>query len=246
MRARVRLGRVERWEGPALHHRPVRARGQVHRLFRACALLLLLAAAVDLLSNLVPRQAPLRELLDDVRAGRTSVVHVFYAAPDAVGVRWTTGFAGDRQFTHRFATLPGGEGGETEFEKLLRDELEGTPVTFDRRDPLERLGGLSALVPVLYWRFISTAWLAWAVLAAGAAVLVEIVVRARLRAPSAGYWLTACLVFGVGFPAYLWSEPAGLWRPTADGRITGGGVVGRTALWAVGFVALAMTVVAVR
>ncbi|MFE5617258.1 hypothetical protein [Streptomyces sp. NPDC056463] len=231
---------------PVLDRLPVRARGSVHRAFRVLALLLLLAAAVDLLSNLVPRQASMRELLDDVRAGRTSVVHVFYTAPDAVGVRWTTGFAGDRELTHRFATLPGGEGGEAEFEELVRDELGTTAVAFDRKDPLERLGGLASLVPVLYWRFISTTWLAWAVLAAGVAVLADIVARARLRAPSAGYWLTACLVFGAGFPAYLWSEPAALWRPAADGRITGGGVVGRTALWAAGFAALATAMVAMR
>ncbi|CAL9419851.1 hypothetical protein [Streptomyces sp. NPDC050585] len=234
----------------ALDRLPVRARGPVHRSLRSLALLLLLAAVVDLLSNLVPRQAPLRDLLDDVRAGRTSVVHVFYTAPDAVGVRWTTGFADDKELTHRFETLPAGEGGEAAFEALVRKELAGNgggvPVAFDREDPLEGLGGLSALVPVLYWRFISTAWLAWAVLLAGATILVDIVVRARLRAPSAGYWLTACLVFGAGFPAYLWSEPAALWRPTADGRIGGGGVVGRTALWAAGVVALAVTMAATR
>jgi hypothetical protein len=64
--------------------------------------------------------------------------------------------------------------------------------------------------------------------------LAGMVLRRGLRAPSAGYWLVASLVFGFGFPAYFWSEPRPLTGRDGSGvpSLTGLRLAAATTCWA--------------
>ncbi|MGW5276263.1 hypothetical protein ACWEQP_27690 [Streptomyces sp. NPDC004044] len=210
-----------------------------HRVVRGLALLVFLLGVFGVMACLFPQKSGMTELRRDVKGKQTSVIHVVYVSPMEVQARWSAGFTGDKEFRYRFDELPGGEGGEAAFTEVVRSRLaaDGATADFDQRDPSAIMGGLSLVVPILYWRLLAPAWLAWTVLAVFVLALLDIVTRKSLRAPSAGYWLVACVVLGAGLPAYLWSEPAPLWRSTRgpagkpEPGITGWGVAGRSLCW---------------
>ncbi len=204
-------------------------------------------------SNVFPRGADMSELLSDLRSGRATAMHVVYVSPMEVRARWSVGLLGDKELTYHSAETPGSPDAQEEFTDLIRLRL-GTAdegVSLDSADPLSSLGGLSILVPILYWRFIALAWLKWAVLLAFLIVLTDICMRGSLRAVSAGYWLAACVLLGSGVPAYLWSEPSSLRRESGTGvaavaGISGWGVVVRTLGWFGGVALLGVAVLALR
>lgn len=223
------------------------------RALRLSAMLLVLAGVLSGASNVFPKDSGPAELLHDVREARVSSVHVIYLSPSEVQVRWTTGYLGERAYVHRFSSLPEARSSSEAYVEVLRQRL-GTyaeEVDFDMRDPLGRLGGVSLVVPVLYWRFIAVAWLKWATLAVLAVCVVAMVGRKRTHAPSPGHWLSASLLLGSGFLAYLWSEPYSLRRAPAENRarptrIAGWGVPLRSVIWLVITVLAAAAVLALR
>ncbi|MFJ6014674.1 hypothetical protein [Streptomyces sp. NPDC092952] len=204
------------------------------RVARALGILVFLAGAVSAASAVLPQRAGMAELLRDVRSGRTSSIHLVDVSLGEGRARWGDGFLESKTYTFRLDALPG-EDDEDAFERMLRERLgDGAPkdLTFDSKDPLAPVGGLSALVPLLYWRVIEAAWLKWASLAVFAASVTAMLTREMRRTPSAGYWLIAAFI-GPGTPAHLWTEPHSLRRPDAvagrDSRISGWGVVLRSA-----------------
>lgn len=216
------------------------------RVFRASAMLVLLLGFLASFSSVFPQEVSISELSRDFQHGRATSMHVIYVSPKEVRAQWSTGLLGEKEHRHQFDGL----GSEQEFVDLVRASLDNTGkrVSFDSADPLSRLGGLSMFIPILYWRLIEPMWLKWVVLATFLAVIADICVRRALRAVSAGYWLGVAVLLGVGALAYLWSEPSSLLRKDGVhvGRISGGGVVGRTLGWAGGFALLALAVLAVR
>ncbi|SCG06936.1 hypothetical protein GA0115255_1220120 [Streptomyces sp. Ncost-T6T-2b] len=219
------------------------------RALRLSAMLLVLAGVLSGAANIFPKDSGPTELLHDIREERVSSVHVIYLSPSEVQVRWTTGYLGEKAYVHRFSSLPEARSSSDAYVDILRQRL-GTragAVDFDMRDPLAGLGGVSLVVPVLYWRFIAVAWLKWATLAVLAACVVAMVGRRTTRAPSPGHWLSASLLVGSGFLAHLWSEPFSLRRaPAKNGglppRMGGWGVALRSLTWLVvtGLVAAAV------
>ncbi|MFD0052042.1 hypothetical protein ACFVHQ_22670, partial [Actinomycetes bacterium NPDC127524] len=191
------------------------------------------------------------ELRRDACGGRASVVHVLYESPDSVEVRWSVGFLGEKRLVYEFAEMPGLAGGEAQFRKVFTEDLGGSCFqgVFDNKDPLEDFGPLDTLIPVMYWFVVPFAWLRWAILAVWAVLLLDMVSRSRLRAPSAGYWLVASLGLGVGFIAYCWSEPFSLVRKrgtASPGSLSGWGVVGSVASWTAIVGVLAVAVLGLR
>ncbi|MEU3881078.1 MULTISPECIES: hypothetical protein [Streptomyces] len=223
------------------------------RVLRLSALLLVLAGVLSGASNIFPQDSDPTELLHDVRYEQVSSVHVIYLSPFEVQVRWTDGYLGEKAYIHRFSSLPEARSSSDAYVDILRQRL-GThagAVDFDMRDPLARLGGLSLVMPVLYWRFIAVAWLKWATLAVLAACVIDMVRRTSIRAPNPGYWLSASFLLGSGFLAYLWSEPFSLRRaPAEDGgrsvRMAGWGVALRSLAWLVAVPLVAAAVLTLR
>ncbi|MEU9749585.1 hypothetical protein [Streptomyces niveus] len=215
-----------------------------------------MAGVLAVVVVLSPQKGDIAELRRDACGGRTSVVHVLYETPSSVEVRWSVRFLGDKRLSYEFAKMPGLDGGEAQFQRIFAEDLGGSCFrgSFDNKDPLEDLGRLDALIPVMYWFVVPYAWLKWAVLAAWVGLLIDMVSRSRLRAPSAGYWLVASLGFGVGFIAYCWSEPFPLVRKrrgdgppvSAPGDLSGWGVVGSVASWTVIVGVLAAAVLRLR
>ncbi|MET8879917.1 hypothetical protein [Streptomyces rubiginosohelvolus] len=216
-------------------------------------MLLVMAGALSGASNVFPKDSGPAELLHDVGEKRVSSVHVIYLSPAEVQVRWTTGYVGEKAYVHRFSSLPEARSSSDAYVEILRQRL-GThagEVDVDMRDPLAGLGGVSLVVPVLYWRFIAVGWLKWATLAVLAVCVVAMVGRKRTRAPSPGHWLSASLLLGSGFLAYLWSEPFSLRRAPAENgarptRIAGWGVLLRSVSWLVVAALIAAAVLALR
>lgn len=207
------------------------------RPLRLFLILLVLAGVLSAASNVFPKASGPAELLHDVRDGQVSSVHVVYRSPEEVQVRWATGYLGEKAYLHRSSSLPSEARSSSDaYVKILRQQLGGHAgaVEFDTRDPLAGLGGVSLVVPVLYWRFIAVAWLKWATLAAFAVCVVSMVSRERTRAPSPGQWLSASLLLGSGVFAHLWSEPRSMRRSPAQedsSRMTGWGVLLRSVTW---------------
>lgn len=182
---------------------------------RILGLVVLVAGFVDLTSALFPQRSDMPDLIADVRQGRAARVQVYYVDSGVAGAQWSTGWGQRHQLTQ---SVPFGRPPEgTAFTHLLRRRLgaDADKVTFVRRRPMRGLGGLSLLVPILYWSLIPHAVVKWAVALVCALIVTHVLWREDdLRAPNAGYWLFACLALGVGFPAYVWSEPT----PLATGR----------------------------
>lgn len=203
------------------------------RPLRLLALVVLLAGALSGVSHLLPAQVGVADLVRDAGHDGSPVVHVRQSGLLEVRASWSTGFLGDKEITHRFAQLPFQPGGVPIFEEAVRREAlsQGKTVTFVEDDPLKDLGGLSALVPVLYGRFIPQDWLRWSVLTCGLALLAAVTLRDKPRA-NPGHWYLSCLVSGAGFLTYLWCEPRPLGaRTTGVPRPLGGG---RVAVYTVG------------
>lgn len=216
------------------------------RCLRIIALLVTVAGVLAVVAVVFPARADTAELRRDACGGRTSVVHVLYETPDSVEVRWSVGFLGEKKLSYEFAEMPGLEGGEAQFRRVFAEELGGSCFkgAFDNKDPLADLGALDALIPVMYWFVVPYAWLKWAVLVVWGVLLLDMVSRSRLRAPSAGYWLVASLGFGVGFVAYCWAEPFPLVRRRGNAQpLSGWGVVGGVVSWAgvIGVLAVAVS-----
>ncbi|MEV8361466.1 hypothetical protein [Streptomyces niveus] len=214
---------------------------------RIVSLLVMVAGVLAVAAVLSPEKADTAELRRDACGGRTSVVHVLYETPDSVEVRWSVGFLGEKRLAYEFAEMPGLAGGEAQFRKVFAEDLGGGCFqgVFDNKDPLEDFGPLDTLIPVMYWFVVPYAWLRWAILAVWAVLLLDMVSRSRLRAPSAGYWLVASLGLGVGFIAYCWAEPFSLVRKrgtASPGSLSGWGVVGSVASWTVIIGGLAVVV----
>ncbi|MFF5492579.1 hypothetical protein [Streptomyces aquilus] len=214
-----------------------RRTAQAGLAFRVLALVVLAAGFLGLCSTLFPAPAGVPELVRDLRNGDVSVVQVTTADVGEVRVFWSTGFLGDHAFTyHDDISLPGAEA--ERFTAGAKGQLgeQADGVTFEEGDRFDALGFLDVLVPLMYW-FVMPHF-AWPVAVCCVVALVDMVVRQDLRTPSAGYWLLASVVFGFGFPAYLWSEPRPLWFrriPTPGDKpgMTGLRVAGATACWAV-------------
>ncbi|MFD4696883.1 hypothetical protein [Streptomyces niveus] len=211
----------------------------------------MVAGVLAVVAVLSPEKADTAELRRDACGGRMSVVHVLYETPDSVEVRWSVGFLGEKRLTYEFAEMPGLAGGEAQFRKVFTEDLGGSCFqgSFDNKDPLEDFGPLDTLIPVMYWFVVPYAWLRWAILAVWAVLLLDMVSRSRLRAPSAGYWLVASLGLGVGFIAYCWSEPFSLVRKRGTappGSLSGWGVVGSVASWTAIVGVLAVAVLGLR
>ncbi|SDO86679.1 hypothetical protein SAMN04487981_11421 [Streptomyces sp. cf386] len=198
--------------------RSARRAGGVAVLLRLLALLVLVAGTAGGMSYLIPDRVGVTELTRDADPDGSLVVHVRQTGLLEVRARWSTGFLGDKEIVHHFDMLPSAPGGVAAFEKSVKRALdaEGRSVDFVEDDPLRDLGGLSAFVPVLYWRFIPGTWLPWSVLLCAVAVLASIA-RGGHRRAAAGHWYAACLLAGTGFLVHLWSEPAPLGRPGAAG-----------------------------
>ncbi|SNX58209.1 hypothetical protein SAMN06272735_2695 [Streptomyces sp. TLI_55] len=205
-------------------------------VFRVLALVVLAAGFLGLCSTLFPTRAGVPELLRDLRSGNVSVVQVISPDVGEVRVFWSTGYLGDHTFTyHDVVSLPGAEA--ERFTAGIKRQLgeQAAGVTFEESDRFDALGFLDVLIPLMYWFVMPH--LAWPVALCCVVALVSMVLRQDLRAPSAGYWLLTSVVFGFGFPAYLWSEPRPLWSrrtPAPGGRplMTGLRVAGATACWA--------------
>ncbi len=201
---------------------------------RVICLIVLALGTLDLISQLVPRQVGVDELVADLRAGDPTI-HVFtYSEPAELRVRWTAGFLATREIIE---PLPGlsGEEARTEFLLQVQEDLgqNGREMRSDDVDPLRNLQGLSFLVPLAYLRFLSSAFLTWAVLLCCAGLLVTMAVRedSGHRSSSAGYWIGLCLLTGIGFLAYTWSEPRPLLRRRGSpGALGGGGLLASVAL----------------
>lgn len=222
-----------------------------HVAIRIISLLVTVAGILAVVNVLAPGKADTAELRRDACDDRTSVIHVLYETPSSVEVRWSVGFLGEKELSYTFDEMPGMVGGEAEFRRIFTEDLGGGCFqgAFDNQDPLEGIGGLSALIPVMYWFVVPYAWLQWVILAAWTLLLLDMISRPRLRAPTAGYWLVASLGLGVGFVAYCWSEPSPLMRKRrngglvpAPGPLSGWGVVGGVASWTVIIGALAVAV----
>ncbi|MFI8537092.1 hypothetical protein ACIGMX_43500 [Streptomyces aquilus] len=213
-----------------------RRTAQAALVFRVLALVVLAAGFLGLCSSLFPARGGVPELLRDLRSGDASVVQV--TSPDVGEVRvfWSTGFLGDHAFTyHDDLSLPGAEAEHFTADVKGRLGEQAAGVTFEEGDRFDALGFLDVLVPLMYW-FVMPHF-AWPVAVCCLVAVVDMVARRDLRTPSAGYWLLASVVFGFGFPAYLWSEPRPLWsrRTPAPGDrpgMTGLRVAGATACWA--------------
>jgi hypothetical protein len=188
-------------------------------LLRLLALLVLTAGTASALSHVLPARAGVAELSRDADPGGALVVHVRQTDLLEVRARWSSGFLGDKEIVHRFASLPLSPGGVAAFEESVGRTLraEGKKVTFVEDDPLAGLGGLSAFVPVLYWRFVPEAWLRWSVALCCLTVLALAGLRRHRRA-AAGHWYAACLLAGSGFFVHLWCEPFPLHRPGPPGQ----------------------------
>ncbi|MEV8454390.1 hypothetical protein AB0467_16865 [Streptomyces sp. NPDC052095] len=209
---------------------------RVGRVARVLGILVFLAGVVSAASAVLPQRAGMAQLLGDVRSGRTSSIHLVDVSLGEGRARWGDGFLESKTCMFRLDALPG-EADEDAFERMLRERLGNEApedLTFDGKDPLAPLGGLSTLVPLLYWRVIEAAWLKWASLAVFAASVTAMLTREMKRTPSAGYWLISAFI-GPGTPAYLWTEPDSLRRTDgSEGRgsgISGRGVVLRSACW---------------
>ncbi|MFE7465974.1 hypothetical protein ACFU6R_17960 [Streptomyces sp. NPDC057499] len=223
----------------------------MHWTVRAVGILVFLMGAVSAASAVLPARAGMAELLSDARAGRMTSVHLVQVSPVEVRVRWGDGFLESKAYTYRFESLPGTDP-ENAFGHILRERLgaqTAARLTFDRTDPLAPMGGLSTLVPLLYWRVIEAAWLKWASLAVFAAGVTAMLTREMKRTPSAGYWLVSAFV-GPGVPACLWTEPHSLRHPVGsvgrDSAISGWGVVVRSACWAVAILAATWAALSLR
>ncbi|MEU0604090.1 hypothetical protein ABZ484_38660 [Streptomyces sp. NPDC006393] len=199
-------------------------------------LVVLAAGFLGLCSILFPSRADTAELLKDARSGDVSVVQVASFDVDEVQVYWSTGYLQDYEFTYHYNNstfLPEVE----QFAADMRNRLgkDADTVTFEEGDRFDNLGILDMFIPVMYLRVMPH--FAWLVVFCCAIALVDMVLRKKLRSPSAGYWLIASLVFAFGFPAYYWSEPYPLWsrRSATEGSrsaMSGLRVVGATACWA--------------
>lgn len=226
-----------------------------HLAIRIIALLATVAGILAVVAVLAPGKAGVAELRRDACGGGTSAIHVLYETPSSVEVRWSTGFLAEKKLSYRFDEMPGLAGGEAEFRRVFAGELGGGCFqgVIDNKDPLEHMGGLDLLVPVMYWFAVPYAWLQWVILAAWVLLLLDMISRSRLRAPTAGYWLVASLGFGAGFAAYAWSEPYPLMRrrrnaglASEPGTLSGWGVLGSVVSWAVGVGGLAVAVLGLR
>lgn len=210
---------------------PARRTAGAAALLRLLALLVLVAGTASGMSYLIPARVGVTELARDADPDGSLVVHLRQTDLLEVRARWSTGFLGDKEIVHHFDVLPSAPGGTAAFEKSVTRALgaEGKSVHFVEDDPLRDLGGLSAFVPVLYWRFIPGTWLRWSVLLCALAVLVS-VARGGHRRAAAGHWYAACLLAGTGFLVHLWSEPSSLGRrgPTGSAPLSGRQVAART------------------
>ncbi|MFI9628749.1 hypothetical protein [Streptomyces sp. NPDC052042] len=203
---------------------------------RVVGILVILMGSLSAASNVFPKAAGMAELLQDARKGGISSVHVIYLSPMEAQARWGDGFMRSKEYTYRFDSLPEGRDSAEAFSRVLRGHFrdDGVDLVLDARDPLVGLGGVSLVVPVLYWRFIEVIWLKWMVLAAFVVGVGVMVTRKEGRAPSVGYWLAATCI-GSGMLAYFWSEPHSLRR--VDGSrgcnfgISGWGVFFRSVCW---------------
>ncbi|MEU6875306.1 hypothetical protein ACIODX_32380 [Streptomyces sp. NPDC088190] len=208
----------------------------VNWMVRVVGILVILMGAVSAAAAVFPEKSGMADFLSDARGGRMSSVHVMYVSPVEARARWGDGFVGSKEYTYRFESLPEGRDSGEAFGRVLRERLEGegADLVFDDKDPLAGLGGLSTLIPLLYWRFIEVAWLKWAVMAVFAAGLGAMVTRKMERTPSAGYWLAAACV-GSGVLAYFWTEPHSLRQPSGsrvcNSVISGWGVFVRSVCW---------------
>ena len=203
---------------------------------RAVGILVILAGFASAASAVFPKESGMAELLHDAREGRLSSVHIIYLSPMEAQARWGDGIMQSKEYTYQFSALPEGRDSAEALRRILQERLEGDGAgpAFDGRDPLAGLGGLSLMVPVLYWRFIEAEWLKWAVLAVFAAGVGAMITRKAGRAPETGYWLVAACT-GFGMPAYFWTEPRPLWRFRGSGgripKVAGSDVSLRTICW---------------
>ncbi|GAB2928746.1 hypothetical protein [Streptomyces mayteni] len=196
---------------------------------RGIGLLILVLGGLDVATQLIPRSATVEDLVADARR-EEFVVHVStYSSPPELRARWSTGFLGTREIVEPLEGLSPEEDFVARVESAMGDEAR--ELVTDGRDPSTDVGGLAIVVPLAYVRLVSSAWLAWGVVGCCVASLVAMMVRDNQghRAPSAGYWLALSLLSGVGFAAYLWSEP----RPLlgSGGAMSGWRVAGATAVW---------------
>jgi hypothetical protein len=203
---------------------------------RILGLVVLVAGFVDLTSALFPQRSDMPDLIADVRQGRADRVQVYYVDGAVAGARWSTGWGRRKQLTQPVPSRPSPEG--TALTHLLRYRLgaDADKVTVVREPPMRGLGGLSLFVPILYWRLIPHTVVKWAVALVCALIVAHVLWREDdLRAPNAGCWLFACVVLGVGFPAYVWSEPTPLatLRPPgpAGAAMSGLRLTGVVSLW---------------
>lgn len=181
----------------------------VDRVVRGLALLVLAAGFVGLCSFLFPRDADTSEFLRDARSGEIAVVDVLGSESGRARVAWSTGFLQDKELSYPVDPLePASQQFATDMQRRLGPQ-EGE-IAYRERGKLEELGVLDLLIPVMYWRVMPH--FALAVLICCVGICTSMIFRAQLRSISAGYWLVASVVFGFGFPAYLWSEPEPLVR----------------------------------
>ena len=178
---------------------------------RIAALVILIAGFIDITSAFWPKECTIHDLVSDVRQGQVDAVHFYYAGPYTAEAKWSTGLGQQNVATHQFpadAHISDGRHLRDIVRRRLGDKASSVQLTIGR--PIKNFGGITSFLPLLYWRFIPHTFLKWAVAIVCGCLAASMLLREdNLRAPHAGYWLFSS-VFGIGFSAYIWSEPTPL------------------------------------
>ncbi|MEW1660340.1 hypothetical protein [Streptomyces sp. NPDC093707] len=175
----------------------------VHRISRAIALAVVIVGMISVMSRISPKISSLEEMERDAARHSVGMVYVRYSGSDTITASWSSGLLEDKS-----AEFPWhlSDSTETVAERIRSALGHDARTVVEEGDPLAGLGGLSSLVPVLYFRFIPLTWLKWMVVVACVVTLVTMS-AAKPRRARKGHWLAAALLGGTGFVFYLWSEP---------------------------------------
>lgn len=175
------------------------------KFVRSFSLLVFLLGYLSLCSVLVPIEGNYPDLVDEVKKGDVSQVWIFGGDTTTATIYWSSGYLGDHEFTLVNHDLqPSG----ALFRGHLARDVNGDLPRIMSGERLESMSMIDFFVPLQYVKAIPYLSLPVAVLCL--IVFLDIMCRSRRRCLKRTPWVVSALVFGVGFVAYVWSEPSPL------------------------------------
>ncbi|MGW0767408.1 hypothetical protein [Streptomyces sp. NPDC002676] len=181
---------------------------RVWRPVRWALLLVLVLSFATTLLRVVPASGSTRELVADIKAGRTHSVQMDAEGTD-VTVRWSTGPLDEHSYVYRPAGFVAGTDEAARDFRATVTRAAGTSaerIRFRDFDATYGAGGLALLVPVAYVLLTPWTWLRYLAILTGAVVLARMLTARRHRLADGPAWALAGIVTGAGFLAYLWAE----------------------------------------